>query len=88
MLLSVRNLEVCYGVISALQRNRWPDIVVKVVALVSASIPVFWLGLALLYIFYYQLSWLPGFGRIDKDITPPSGPTTIGASPPTATSPT
>lgn len=68
-------LGIPFGVFSALHRNRWGDIVVKVVALVSASIPVFWLGLALLYIFYYQLSWLPGFGRVDKDIIPPTGPT-------------
>ena len=33
--------------------------------------PVFWLGLLMIGIGYYQLGWFPGGGRIDLFVTPP-----------------
>jgi peptide/nickel transport system permease protein len=33
--------------------------------------PVFWLGLMLLLLFYRNLGWLPGSGRLDIGIDPP-----------------
>ena len=34
--------------------------------------PVFWLGLMLLLLFYRNLHWLPGSGRLDVTIIPPA----------------
>jgi peptide/nickel transport system permease protein len=49
------------GVLSALTRGKWPDAFVRVFAVIGVSIPSFWLGLLLLYVFYYHLGlFLPG----------------------------
>ena len=59
------------GIWSALWRNRLPDHMIRLISITGASLPVFWLGLVLIGIFYYKLNWLPLGGRIDKFITPP-----------------
>jgi peptide/nickel transport system permease protein len=59
------------GIWSSLFRNRLPDNVVRVFALIGGSLPVFWLGLILISIFYYRFGWLPLGGRIDDFIPPP-----------------
>lgn len=53
------------GLISALRANRWPDHIGRFIALIGTSIPVFWLGLLFLYVFFYRLHWLPGPGQLD-----------------------
>ena len=64
------------GIIAALNHDRWPDHVARFITLIGTSIPVFWLGLLLLYVFFYQLKWLPGPGRLDVGMRPP--PTITG----------
>jgi peptide/nickel transport system permease protein len=59
------------GVWAAVRRNQWPDHVVRVLAVVGGGMPIFWLGLIMIGLFYYQLNWLPGGGRIDQYIPPP-----------------
>jgi peptide/nickel transport system permease protein len=59
------------GVVSSLARNHLPDHIVRVFSLLGGSLPIFWLGLILIGIFYNQLGWLPGGGRIDQFIPPP-----------------
>jgi peptide/nickel transport system permease protein len=59
------------GVIAALNHDRWPDHVSRFITLLGTSIPVFWLGLLLLYVFFYQLKWLPGPGRLDVGMKVP-----------------
>ncbi|MBI1802238.1 MAG: ABC transporter permease, partial [Chloroflexi bacterium] len=59
------------GIWSALFRNRLPDHLVRLFALVGGSLPIFWLGLLLIGLFYSQLGWLPPGGRIDDFIPPP-----------------
>jgi len=59
------------GIWSAISRGRLPDIVVRVLALAGGSIPVFWLGLIVIGLGYYQLGWFPGGGRIDAFVAPP-----------------
>ena len=54
-----------FGVISAIRQDKPVDHVVRIVSLVGVSAPVFWLALISLYIFYFQLGWLPGPGRLD-----------------------
>ena len=61
------------GVIAAINKGRWPDQVIRVVGLFGYSMPVFWLGLMGLLIFYGKLGWVAGPGRIDvfyEDIVP------------------
>ncbi len=58
------------GVWSSLFRNRLPDHIVRIFALIGGSLPIFWLGLLLIGLFYSNLGWLPSGGRID-DFTPP-----------------
>lgn len=53
------------GVAGAVYRGRWPDHLVRVVGLVGYSVPVFWLGLVGLLLFYAQLDWVAGPGRLD-----------------------
>ncbi|WP_407697023.1 ABC transporter permease [Skermanella mucosa] len=53
------------GVMAAVHRGRWPDHLVRVLGLVGYSVPVFWLGLVGLLLFYAKLDWAPGPGRID-----------------------
>jgi peptide/nickel transport system permease protein len=41
----------------------------------SASVPAFLLALLLLVVFYAQLRWVPGSGRISAELDAPTGPT-------------
>src|SRR5581483_11515408 len=59
------------GIWSAIHRNRWQDNVVRVFALIGGSLPIFWLGLLAIGLFYDQLGWLPAGGRIDQFMEPP-----------------
>lgn len=53
------------GVAAAAQKGRWPDHLVRVVGLFGYSVPVFWLGLVGLFVFYGKLNWVAGTGRLD-----------------------
>lgn len=58
-------LGVPAGVIAAANRGRWQDQVLRVVGLFGYSVPVFWLGLIGLFVFYGKLGWVSGTGRLD-----------------------
>jgi peptide/nickel transport system permease protein len=70
MLLCVA-VGVPLGIVSAVRRNRPVDHVSRVFSVFGVSMPVFWLGLMLLLLFYRKLGWLPGSGRLDITIDPP-----------------
>src|SRR6476469_8122581 len=70
MLFSV-GVGVPLGIIAATRYNRWPDHVSRFIALIGTSIPVFWLGLLALYVFFYRLHWLPGPGQLDVGMKKP-----------------
>lgn len=53
------------GVIAAANRGGWIDQIARVVALVGYSVPIFWLGLMGLLVFYGILGWVGGPGRQD-----------------------
>jgi len=53
------------GILSAAYRNSIVDHFSRVLSLVGVSMPVFWLGLVLLLIFYFKLGWFPEPGRLD-----------------------
>jgi peptide/nickel transport system permease protein len=52
------------GIYAAHRLNRWPDHLVRVVSLFGYSMPVFWLGLIGLLVFYASLGWVGGPGRL------------------------
>lgn len=53
------------GIITALYANRGVDYVIRILSFVAASVPVFVLGLVLIYIFSLKLHWLPISGADD-----------------------
>ena len=57
-------LGVPLGVVAAVRRGSWIDQIARVVALVGYSMPIFWLGLMGLLIFYGILGWVGGPGRV------------------------
>jgi ABC-type dipeptide/oligopeptide/nickel transport system permease component len=65
-------LGVSLGVISALRHNTWVDSLSMGMALVGVSMPVFWLGLMLIFFFSVQLQWFPpmGQGGLDRLVLP------------------
>lgn len=60
------------GVLSAVYQNSLLDQFCRVLSLVGVSVPVFWLGLVLLLIFYFKLGWLPEPGRLDIMLLEPN----------------
>lgn len=60
------------GIISAVKHNSWVDVITMVWANIGVSMPVFWLGLMLAYIFSLLLKdtpfWLPPSGRVSPGI--------------------
>jgi peptide/nickel transport system permease protein len=53
------------GVLAATKPGSFADQAVRVIGLVGYSIPIFWLGLMGLLIFYGTLGWVGGPGRLD-----------------------
>ena len=53
------------GVLAAVKRGSIADQIVRIVGLVGYSVPIFWLGLLALLVFYARLGWTSGPGRID-----------------------
>ena len=53
------------GVVAAARKGRWIDHAIRVGGLFGYSVPVFWLGLVGLFIFYGKLGWVAGTGRLD-----------------------
>jgi len=66
-------LGVPIGVISALTRDEWPDQVGRVVSVMGVSLPIFWLALMLLYLFFYQWNIAPApMGRLPITMSAPN----------------
>jgi peptide/nickel transport system permease protein len=59
------------GVISAVKRNHPIDHIIRVLGVGGVSMPVFWSGLMLIWLFYGKLEWLPGAGRLSVYTEPP-----------------
>jgi peptide/nickel transport system permease protein len=58
-------LGVPLGVWAAVRRGGAADHAVRLMGLVGYSVPIFWLGLMALVLFYAKLGWVGGPGRID-----------------------
>lgn len=59
------------GVLAAAQRDRPIDQMARVISLVGTSMPIFWLGLVAIVIFYAWLGWAPSPGRLSARLEPP-----------------
>lgn len=64
MLLALA-LGVPLGFVAALKSGGWVDSLSMVFAISGLSVPLFWLGLMLMYLFALVLGWLPSFGYGD-----------------------
>jgi ABC-type dipeptide/oligopeptide/nickel transport system permease component len=51
------------GVLAGIKPNSWVDTACMVGALVGVSLPSFWIGMMLIYLFGVALAWLPVTGR-------------------------
>jgi peptide/nickel transport system permease protein len=69
------------GVWAAVRKDSMVDHLVRFFGLIGYSVPIFWLGLMGLLVFYAKLDWLPGPGRLDfgyEDmVTPITGLMTV-----------
>ncbi len=65
------------GIMSAVRQNGAVDRTAQFVSQVGISVPSFWVGLILIYIFFFRLHWFPApLGRLSSTIPPP--PTVTG----------
>ncbi len=64
------------GIISAVKHNTWADVGTMIWANTGVSMPVFWLGLMLMYVFSLLLRgtpfWLPPSGRVTAGLLAPA----------------
>jgi ABC-type dipeptide/oligopeptide/nickel transport system permease component len=54
------------GIFAAVKQGSWIDHACRIVATAGVSLPVFFTGLLLVYVFYFRLGWAPApLGRLD-----------------------
>jgi len=63
------------GVLSAVRAGRWLDRLITPGSVFLGSMPIFWLGLMAVLVFYRVLDLLPAGGRLTIGLTPPSAVT-------------
>jgi peptide/nickel transport system permease protein len=63
---------VSIGIVTAFRQGRSVDRATRIYGLMAGAIPDFWLGLLLIFFFYYELRiFPPPLGRLDPFLTPP-----------------
>lgn len=67
-------ISVPFGIISAVNKNKWIDYLIRAVTFFGVSMPSFWIGLIFLSIFGVKLRWIPvsGGGSDFKSIILPA----------------
>jgi peptide/nickel transport system permease protein len=71
LLLSV-GVAVPLGVLAAVRQDSWIDQLCRFVVTAGVSLPTFFTGLLLVYVFYFLLGWAPApLGRLDMLHIPP-----------------
>jgi peptide/nickel transport system permease protein len=71
-LLVSMSIAIPLGIMAATRPNSLIDHTCRVVATAGVSLPVFFLGLILVYVFYYLLGWAPApLGRLDVFFSAP-----------------
>ncbi|MCF8476809.1 MAG: ABC transporter permease [Pseudolabrys sp.] len=65
-------IAVPLGILAAVKQGSWIDHTCRIIATAGVSLPVFFTGLLLVYVFYYLLGWSPApVGRLDAFATAP-----------------
>src|SRR5262249_4833399 len=65
-------IAVPLGILAATRPNSIIDHLCRVISTAGVSLPVFFTGLILIYVFYYLLGWAPApLGRLDVFFSPP-----------------
>jgi ABC-type dipeptide/oligopeptide/nickel transport system permease component len=65
-------IAVPLGIFAAVKQGSWIDHLCRVIATAGVSLPVFFTGLLLVYVFYFRLGWSPApLGRLDAFATTP-----------------
>jgi peptide/nickel transport system permease protein len=60
-------IAIVLGVIAGLTRDKWPDISVSLIAIISMTLPGFVIATVLIYIFAIRLDWFPAVTLIPSD---------------------
>jgi ABC-type dipeptide/oligopeptide/nickel transport system permease component len=55
------------GTFAGARRNRLPDHIIRIVSVAGSSVPLFWLGIVLLIVFWAKLGWFP-IGRSEPSV--------------------
>jgi peptide/nickel transport system permease protein len=80
-LLIAAGIGVPLGIIAAIKQHSWLDIGPMFLALAGVSMPSFWLGLLLIFLFSLRLGWFPATGGGDlKHLFLPALTLGLGAS--------
>jgi len=58
-LLCSVSIGLTVGLIAAIRRGKWPDKVFTPLTYLGVTVPIFWLGILLIYFFGLKLRWLP-----------------------------
>jgi ABC-type dipeptide/oligopeptide/nickel transport system permease component len=71
-LLLAMSVALPLGVLAAVRQGSWIDHLCRIVATAGVSLPVFFTGLLLVYVFYFVLGWSPApLGRLDVFLSEP-----------------
>jgi peptide/nickel transport system permease protein len=66
------SIAIPLGVAAARHPNSWIDHLCRLITTAGVSLPTFFTGLLLTYVFYFSLGWAPSpIGRLDPFLTPP-----------------
>jgi peptide/nickel transport system permease protein len=67
------SIAVPLGILAAVKQGSWIDHTCRVVATAGVSLPVFFTGLLLVYVFYFLVGWAPApLGRLDVFFSAPA----------------
>jgi len=71
-LLIGASIGLILGIIAALNKNRWPDYIVMLIAILGVTIPIFVIASLMQYVFAVKLDYLPasGWGKPSNMILP------------------